>query len=64
MWIRGFVHEDIDQAFMANVELVSKWVADHRAGINVGYMELSNGSNLEVFRHPAGTFYGYEVKEG
>ena len=63
MWIKGFVHEDIDDAFMANVEMVSKWVADHRAGIHVGYMELTDGTDLKVYRHPGGTYYGYEVTE-
>lgn len=62
MWIKGFVHQNIDEAFFANVQLVSKWTADHRAGVNVGYMELTNGNEVEVFRHPGGTFYGYEHK--
>ena len=52
MWIKGFVHEDIDNAFLANVEIVSKWVVDHRAGINVGYMEFTDGTDAEIYRHP------------
>lgn len=61
MWIKGYVHEDFDNAFLASVQLVSKWVADHRAGVHVGYMEFTDGTNAEVFRHPGGTYYGYEV---
>lgn len=63
MWIKGFVHEDFDNAFFANVQIVSKWTAEHRAGVNVGYMEFTDGTNAEVFRHPAGTYYGYITKE-
>lgn len=63
MWVKGFVHEDIDNAFLADVQIVSKWVADHRAGIHVGYMEFTDGTYAEVYRHPGGTFYGYEVEK-
>ena len=63
MWIKGFVHEDFDNAFFANVQIVSKWTAEHRAGVNVGYMEFTGGTNAEVFRHPGGTYYGYITKE-
>ncbi len=59
MWTKGFVHQDIDNAFFASVEIVSKWRADHRAGVNVGYMEFTDGTTAEVFRHPGGSYYGY-----
>lgn len=63
MWIRGFVHEDFDNAFRATVQLVDKWTADHRAGVYVGYMEFTDGTEAEVFKHPGGTFYGYISEE-
>ena len=61
MWIKGYVHKDIDEAFFANVQIVSKWVSDHRAGIHIGYMEFTDGTYAEIFRHPGGTYYGYVV---
>ena len=60
MWIKGFIHTDIDEAFIGNVQVVSKHTADHRAGSYIGWMELTDGTDLEVYRHPAGTYYGYE----
>ena len=59
MWIKGFVHEDIGNAFMAIVQIVNKWDAEHRSGVHVGYMEFTDGTEAEVYKHPGGTFYGY-----
>jgi len=61
MWVYGYVHETYESAFLANVQIVSKWTADHRAGGLAGYMELTDGTDAIVYKHPAGTFYGYVV---
>lgn len=63
MWIKGFVHEDIDCAFVANVQIVSKKTADYRAGEHVGFMEFTDGTDAKVYKHPAGTYYGYIAQE-
>ena len=61
MWIKGYVHQNPDEAFLANVHIVK----DIRlyAGEIVGYMELNNGEDVIVKRHPAGTYNGQIIKE-
>lgn len=58
-WIEGFIHTDFDNAFFQTVELVSKYVSEHRAGVHVGYMEFTDGTFAEIYRHPGGTYYGH-----
>lgn len=63
MWIDGYVHETYDDAFLAHVEVVNEYVAKHRCGKHVGYMELTDGTDLKVFKHIAGgTYYGYSKR--
>ncbi len=64
MWIKGFIHQNLDEAFLATVQIVSKRIADHRPGVSVGYMEFTDGTTAEVYRHYyGGTYYGYITKE-
>ena len=59
-YINGYIHTTEDDAFIATVQIVSKRTAEHRSGVEVGIMALTDGSDIRVFRHPAGTYYGYE----
>lgn len=62
MWIEGYVHVTEDEAFLANVHMVSN--IDFYAGNIVGYMELSDSDEyVKVKRHPAGTYNGQIIKE-
>ena len=62
MWIKGYVQDGCDNAFMADVHIVRD--IRYYAGENVGYMELSNSDEIVlVKKHPAGTYNGQIVKE-
>lgn len=57
MWIKGFVKQSEEEAFLANVHVVSN--INKYSGKIVGYMEMSNGNKyVEVKKHPSGTFNG------
>lgn len=62
MNIKGYVHTTPDEAFFANVHIVK----DIRfyAGEEVGYMELTNGDDVIVKKHPCGNYNGSIVKGG
>ena len=66
MWIKGFIHQTEDDAFLANVHIVKD--LRFRAGEMVGWMELSNSDDGEpevvmVKRHPSVCLHGQIMKE-
>ena len=65
MWIKGFVHQTEDEAFLADVHIVSD--LRFRGGEMVGWMELSNSTDVcdvvMVKKHPSGFFHGQIMKE-
>ena len=62
MWIKGFIHQTEDEAFLGNVHIVSD--LRFRAGEMVGWMELSNSDEVVmVKRHPSGCLHGQIMKE-
>lgn len=61
MWIKGFVHVSADEAFLANVHVVSD--IRYTCGEIVGWMELSNSDETVVVKkHPSGCLVGQIVK--
>lgn len=64
MWIKGFVHQTEEDAFLAAVHIVK----DLRfvGGENVGWMELNCEGEPEVVmvkRHESGNLHGQIMKE-
>ena len=62
MWIKGFVHQTEEEAFLANVHIVPD--IGRRGGEFAGWMELSDSDEVVmVKRHPSGCFHGQIMKE-
>lgn len=62
MWIKGYIHQTEDEAFLGNVHIVPD--LRFRAGEMVGWMELSNSDEVVmVKRHPSGCLHGQIMKE-
>ena len=62
MYIKGYVHINENEAFLANVHIVK----DIRfyAGELAGYMELANSDDIVIVKHhPAGTYNGQIVTQ-
>ena len=56
MWIKGYVHETDDDAFLADVHIVAD--LRFRGGEYAGWMELSNSDEVVmVKRHPSGFYH-------
>ena len=62
MFIKGFIHQTQDDAFLGNVHIVPD--IRRRGGEYVGYMELSNSDEVVIVkRHPSGHLHGQIMKE-
>lgn len=62
MWIKGYVKETEDSAFIANVHIVPD--IRRRGGEYAGIMELSNSDEIVlVKRHPSGYYHGQIMNE-
>lgn len=57
MWIKGFIHQSEDDAFLGNVQIVSD--ISFTSGEVIGYMELSDSDEVVIVkRHQSGCLVG------
>ena len=66
MWIKGFIHQTPDEAFLGNVHIVKDLRL--RGGEMIGWMDLTGveGEEPEVVmvkRHESGCLHGQIMKE-
>ena len=62
MWIKGYIHQTEDEAFLADVHIVKD--LRFRGGEYAGWMELSDSDEVVmVKRHPSGCFHGQIMSE-
>ncbi len=62
MWIEGFIQTGFDETIYGKVRIVKD--VRFYAGEYIGHMELVDGDDVTVKRHPCGTLNGSIVPRG